>query len=329
MYHDQGSNGKGSATAAGIDLGSNSFRLLIATVSEKFFQPLVKELITVRLAQDLARTGILAEAAMARGLEALRVFALALKKRQPRTCRVCGTFALREAQNRERFLDQAREILGENIDILSGEEEAALSLKGALFFLPEVTYPLLLADVGGGSSELVFADGSKNRPSAASIPLGAVSLSEAASGTRLNNREAELALLRRQTRRILENHRQRINPPPLVEKSPLIATGGTATALAALDLGLVCYDEKAVQGWELSSIRLDELVKDLAQLSPRARSELPGLDRGRGEIILAGAAIYLELLTFFGRKSFVVSDAGLLEGILLSALPASARTPSA
>lgn len=328
MYSGQRSNGKAPVTAAGIDLGSNSFRLLIATVSEKVFQPLVKELITVRLAQDLAGTGILSEAAMARGFEALRVFAAALKKNSPRTSRVCGTFALREAQNRERFLDRAREILGENIDILSGEEEAALSLKGVLFFLPEVTCPLLLADVGGGSSELLFADGSKNRPAAASLPLGAVSLAEAVSGAIPDNPEAELALLRRETRRILEHHRQRINPPALPEKSLLIATGGTATALAALDLGLASYDEQAVQGWELSGTRLDELVKDLAQLSPGARSELPGLDRGRGELILAGATIYRELLSLFGRKSLVVSDAGLLEGILLSALPDSAPAPA-
>lgn len=317
MYHTTGSNEKGLATAAGIDLGSNSFRLLIAEVGEKCFSPLVKELITVRLGEDLSSTGRLSSAAMERGRNALGIFAEFLNRYRPNTCRVCGTHALRDATNSELFVQDARVILGKDISILTGAEEATLSFQGVMFFQGgRLGLPCLVADVGGGSSEFVFAESPNQEPAIASIPLGAVSLTEKTTKKYGN----ELTELQKHSRALLESQLTKFFSRQVSRKTSLIGTGGTGTALAALDLGLGCYDALTVQNHMLSSSRLRSLIEKLSDLPPAERSALPGLDNKRGEIILAGAVIYQELLSFFGLDSFVVSDAGLLEGILLSGM---------
>ncbi len=318
MYQHHGSNEKG-VVAASVDLGSNSFRLLIAVISEKGFQPLVKDLVTVRLGQDLAKTGALSLEAMGRGREALKRFAQTLQAHQPATCRVCGTHALRQASNRETFLAEAEALLGQPVEIIPATEEAALSLQGALYFLGgKARYPLLLADVGGGSCEFVFVKDKEQELFITSIPIGAVSLSEIVSGKNPAKGETELSLLQKHTRSIFGNEPQRSFFMSLAAKCQLIGTGGTATALAALDCGLMRYDGEAVQGYILPRTRLCERIDTLSLLLPAERSKLPGLDRNRGEILLAGAVIYRELLSLLATESLVVSDAGLLEGLLFS-----------
>lgn len=318
MYQHRRSNEKGNVAAA-VDLGSNSFRLLIAVISEKGFRPLVKDLVTVRLGQDLAKTGVLSLEAMARGREALQRFAHILQAHEPVTCRVCGTHALRQANNREMFIAEAEAILGQPVEIIAAAEEATLSLQGALHFLgTKVGYPLLLADIGGGSCDFAFAKDEKQNVVITSIPVGAVSLSESVAGKNPENGETELSFLEKRTRAILGHEPQDRFFMPLAAKCQLIGTGGTATALAALDCGLIRYDGEAVQGYALSKARLDERIAALSRLLPAARRKLPGLDPNRGDILLAGAVIYRELLSLLARESLVVSDAGLLEGIFFS-----------
>jgi exopolyphosphatase/guanosine-5'-triphosphate,3'-diphosphate pyrophosphatase len=196
--------------------------------------------------------------------------------------------------------------------VLSGEEEARLALLGMLSALPEKQrrYPLLLADVGGGSSELIRQATAGSAPRVISLPLGAVGLSEEFGADRASMGEKIRATLTPTLRHLAEGDF-------LGQDLSLVASGGTATCLAALALGLDRYDARQVQNYILSQAALNRLVARLAGLSPEEHNALPGLADGRGEIIVAGAMILQELQQALASP-VLVSDAGLLEGILLS-----------
>ncbi|MEW6595329.1 MAG: Ppx/GppA phosphatase family protein [Thermodesulfobacteriota bacterium] len=295
---------------AAIDLGSNSFRLLIATLRPNgAMQPLVKKLITVRLGQGLHTTGRLDQEAMARGLEALARFAALLDAHHPQRLRACATHALRTAANRDEFLAPAARLLGQPIEVIDGHTEAALALAGVRQAVGGDAH-LLVADVGGGSSELIGEGG------VTSLAIGTVSLTERFLTPTPPPTPESLAAVRTAIAAAVSESILPFLPPGTL----LVGSGGTATALAALDLGLITYDESKVQGHRLPLARLRELTGQLARLDAQGRNQLPGLDQGRGEILLAGALIYEHLLTKLSAATLTVSDAGLLEGILWSTL---------
>jgi len=316
--------------AAGIDIGSNTFRLLVARVTDGRLTTLVKELATVRLCRQLAERGVLDPEAVSRSLDVLQRFNTILGRQQPRFIRACGTAALRAAANRNAFLRPAQETLGIPIEIISGAEEARLSLAGTMAFM-KISDPgsILLVDVGGGSTELAFTetnggtlpDANQRNPVVVSIRLGVVGLTEGfLRHTRITPEETAAM-----TDHIRQHLAAAMREMPLcLEASPsllVIGTGGTATSMAALDLDLDRYAEEKIQAYRLTRSRLDSIWQRLAGLSAADRNLLPGLQDGRGEILLAGIRIYQVLLAFLDLKQMTVSDAGLLEGILLSRIP--------
>jgi exopolyphosphatase/guanosine-5'-triphosphate,3'-diphosphate pyrophosphatase len=316
-------------TAAGIDVGSNSFRLLVAEVEAEKLTPLAKELTTVRLGQYLSTSGSLSTEAMERGLIALKRYNSILGRFQPRYIRACGTAALRTAANSGDFLKRAREILSVPIEIISGEEEAILGLTGAAAFIKApVCLPQLLVDVGGGSTEFVItapriraqAHEFDRASAVASLELGVVALTERfLAPTVPTTEEVERMSVHIRTQIAAALQRQSIagtDQPPLL----VVGTGGTATAMAALDLGLTRYDADKVQNHELTRQRLDRLWLRLAALPVLERNRLPGLESGRGEILLAGIKIFQILLEELGGEAMQISDAGLLEGLVLSSI---------
>jgi len=290
-------------------MGSNTFRLLVAEFSGDSWRPLRKEMVTVRLGQGLGASGLLQNESMARGWAALAMFAEKMAACRPAFLRVCGTQALRVAANSGDFLVRASALLQSEVEVLSGEEEARLTRLGILASLGQrLFHPLLLANVGGGSSEFIFqaVPGAATRQ--ASQPLGAVALSE-----EFGADTGAMALrIRSVLARALPDICRAVHP------AFLVGSGGTATTLAALDLGLGRYEENRVHGHVLSRSSLFALCDRLRSLSPAGRADLPLLGHGRGEIIVAGAMIHEELLRLLGGEGVVVSDAGLLEGILLS-----------
>lgn len=310
-----------SLVYAGIDLGSNSFRLLIASVLNQQITPLHKRLDTVRLGRGLADTGKLSPEAMALAFQVLNDYRHVLKQYRPSAVRACGTAALRQAKNSTFFLEQASQILDATLAVLSGEEEASLALHGAANILPELLEtPVLLVDAGGGSTELIYANGLNTPRQVSSLPLGAVSLTEKFLDDPAQPSDAYAAMIR---------HIETLLKPffqTLLEKSnhaeqplTILATGGTATALAALSLNLRSYDSALIQGHSLSKDKLKDLLALLQATPPAKRNKLPGLTRKRGEIIIAGAAILAAILRLSNAPALTISDAGLLEGILLNA----------
>ena len=298
--------------ACGMDIGTNSFRLLVAEVADGRLHPLAQELVTVRLGEGLGATGLLAPAAMLRAEAALTRFAGKMASYPVQRVRACATHAVRNASNSRDFLRRAEARTGLSIEVLSGEEEARLALLGMLSALPEKQrrYPLLLADVGGGSSELILQTTAGSAPRVISLPLGAVGLSEEFGADRASMGEKIRTIVTPALRNLADG-------AFLGQDLSLVASGGTATCLAALALGLDRYDARQVQNYILSQAALNRLAARLAGLSPEERHALPGLADGRGGIIVAGAMILQELQQALASP-VLVSDAGLLEGILLS-----------
>jgi exopolyphosphatase/guanosine-5'-triphosphate,3'-diphosphate pyrophosphatase len=304
-------------TAAGIDLGSNTFRLLVANSSAGSLKTLAKKMATVRLARGLEDNGLLDEEAIRKGLAVVRSFQETLTDYRPQSLRVCGTEALRQARNSRLFLRKAEELLQQPIDILSGEEEARLSLAGVLAgYTGSFPGPMLLVDVGGGSTELVFAVAPEGKTRATSLGLGVVSLTEKfLAAPPLNPLSLDSLLT--------ESLNEAFDKLALTKKEqPVIITGcgGTATSMAALDLNLSAYDASKVHGYVLHNTSIEKLWNRLAVLPADERNTLPCLGESRGEILPAGIRIYLMLLKLLQRDRMRVSDTGLLEGILLSGL---------
>jgi exopolyphosphatase/guanosine-5'-triphosphate,3'-diphosphate pyrophosphatase len=304
--------------AAGIDLGSNTFRLLVANCSAGNLTVLAKKMATVRLGHGLEDNGLLHEDSMQKGVEVLRSFGETLDHYQPQSIRVCGTEALRQAENRQLFLHNAEEILQHTIDIINGEEEACLSLAGTLSGYKEpLSSPLLLVDVGGGSTELIFAESPAGKSRVKSAPLGVIGLTEkfiAASQPDIDRMDILIAA-------ILTSAFEKLKLLQIQQPVLIIGCGGTATSMAALDLHLTFYNESLVHGHVLQNTSIEKLWDNLRVLPADKRNALPCLGEGRGEILPAGIRIYHVLLKLLQQDRMRVSDTGLLEGILLSSLP--------
>ncbi len=294
---------------AAVDMGSNSFRLLIARSSAKGLAVVQKELVTVRLSENMRKNNVLSSEAQQRAIQALHFFKSCLEPFNIEQLRACGTEALRKANRKNIFLQKASSILGAPVEILTGEEEAALSFAGVSGFLPVVKKNTLVFDVGGSSTETICKG--KGPAFVKSFPLGAVGLTEAFYLDQIPSND-NLAAARQH---IYSHITQILAPQP---DSYLIGTGGTITALAALDLNLAHYDEKKVHGHVLRASSLNKLIANFSSLTGEERNKLAGLDHGRGEIILGGALIFQIILDHFSQEKILVSDTGLLEGILLS-----------
>lgn len=307
--------------AAGIDLGSNTFRLLVANCSAGRLTVLAKKMATVRLGRRLEDSGLLHEESMDKGFEVLRTFREILDHYQPHSLRVCGTQSLRQAQNSALFLRRAEDILQQPIAIISGEEEARLSLAGTLSGCKEpLSCPLLLVDVGGGSTEFIFAESPAGRTRIKSVGLGVVGLTEKFIETPHPDFAGIDSLLAETFHSVFEA----LQLTEIQQQLVIIGCGGTATSMAALDHNLTSYNESLVHGHVLRNTSIEKLWDKLIALPADKRNTLPCLGEGRGEILPAGIRIYHVLLKLLQQDRMWVSDTGLLEGILLSSLPQAA-----
>jgi len=298
-------------TIAAIDLGSQTFRLAVARIVDNRPQVLASELKNVRLGQDLAANGRLTKNAIIRGVETLRNFRNVLDKYRVCDEIVCGTAALRNAANAGEFLDLA-EAEGFIIKILSGDEEALMSVKGVRTTLPDISAPFLVVDVGGGSSEVVLATNS-NILFNWSLNIGAVNLTEEFIRTD-PPLPAELEKLGFHIRQKLSDLSAKLPQSP----KSVVGVGGTASTLVTMALVMEKYDPRRIRGYALGSQELDKLWNFLTGMKIHARRSISGLESKRADIILAGIAIFREILHITEFKVLTVSDGGLLLGLLTS-----------
>ena len=296
--------------AGAIDVGSNTIRLLIAQIEGNRILPICRDREMVRLGRNFFPERVIGRQPLESALKVLERFQRTGVREGVARFRAAGTGILRESSNTRPFLEAVLRTTGIAIEILSGEEEARLSALGVLSVFQELTGPICIFDLGGGSVEFTWVQSRKIRETV-SLPLGAVGLTEQflLSDPPLKH---ELGRLRGHC---LETLRTGININESV--SCLIGTAGTVTTLTALVKKLAEYDPSRINGSVLDRSTLDRVLFELTSIPLKTRQELPGLEPGRADIITAGLVVVLSILDFFDTDTLQVSDAGLLEGLLL------------
>jgi len=304
---------------AGIDIGTNTLRLLVAETGPDSFHEIYADRKITRLGQDLDRRGMLTREAEDRSLKALADFTEKIRRHAALHTAVIGTSALRNASNAAPFIEEVKIKTGLVIRVITGEEEARLTLAGVVHALKgfgelrrTVLESALVIDIGGGSTEIIVTHPAE-KPTMASLPLGAVYLTE----RYLKNdppTPAEMELLRRAVKDILEENGVLMKPGP---GKACVGTAGTITTLAAMELRLAEYDPDKINGHVLVRETVNAIVRKLTASTLKERRSIPGLETGREDIILAGAVVTQEIMERFGFTMMVVSNGGLREGIVL------------
>ena len=296
-------------TFAAVDIGSNSVRLKIARLQAGRLRPLHEDREVTRLGEGVFGTGFLTPESMADTVRVLRRFHRTTQQIVPDCVRVVATSALRDARNSQAFLEWVRSATGWRVEIVSGIEEARLIHLGLVTDPRIDRAPTLMLDLGGGSCELTVSQGGHIRD-AVSLPLGAVRLSNEF----LRHdppRKGELKSLRGFVTREVNRVVDRIGRAKVRN---VIATSGTAAALAAVASHL--HRGRSRQRNIVSRAEMSRIAKRLARLPIAERRKIEGMGPRRAEIIVAGAAVYHELLERLRLKSFRYSPLGLRDGIL-------------
>lgn len=294
---------------AAIDIGSNTVRMLVGEVYCDQIVPRHYFRHITRLGGGYDPLAGISADASERTLCALELFAQVRDRMNPTCIRAVATEAVRRAVNGEKFVADIMARTGFTVEIIAGEEEASLSSAGVLAALNPQPDAVLIFDIGGGSTEFIVIKKGQ-RLWQKSYPLGVVSLAEAPN--------PDLAIER--ILAILADDLRLAGLFPLLssEDCELVGTAGTVTTLAALDLAMTEYDWQRINNHRLTHSTLLFLHDRLLLLPPTARELLAGMEKGRGDLIVHGAAIVLSLMKLLRKDHLRVSDFGLLEGILLS-----------
>ncbi len=336
-----------AALYAALDLGTNSCRMLIAQPKGSQFHVVDSFSKSVQLGHGLESTGRLNAGSMARTVQALRICERKLRKHDVRRMRLVATEACRRAGNAGAFIAQVRAETGLALEIIEPEEEARLAVISCAPLVSTRTEQLLVVDIGGGSTELVWIDLTRvpraDRPRAImrlhagfkpddaspfpaarvvdwiSVPLGVATLREQFDDVRSD--AARFALMSW----FFEEQLEHFAPYAREQKREgfqIIGTSGTVTTVAASHLGLRRYDRNRVDGLRMSSDQIDKVIRDYLVLGPEGRRQDPRIGRDRHALIMSGAAILQALLRVWPTDRLSVADRGLREGLLYAQMSA-------
>ena len=297
---------------AAIDCGTNSIRLLIADIEGNSFREVVRDMEIVRLGQGVDQTGQFHPDAIARTLSAVDKFAAEIAKRGVEKIRFCATSATRDATNRHLFVDGVRERLGIEPEVISGDEEAALSFAGAIQDLDPSNGPFLVIDIGGGSTEFVF--GTSSVEAARSVNIGCVRMSE----RHFANDPATAAQVELARTDIQAAIAQAAAEVPITHAKTLVAVAGTATTVAAEALDLSEYDRYAIHLARISATQVHDASAMFLTSNREQRLALGYMHPGRVDVIAAGALVLSEIMKATGATEFVASESDILDGMARS-----------
>lgn len=299
--------------AGSIDIGSNTIRMLIVEGNpEGPFREIASDRKIIRLGEGINEQKRLLPHRMEYATQALSEYAETFKRFGDIPVTAVATSAVREASNKDEFLQMVKERTGLIIEVIPWEQEASLTLKGALWQMEAREQNILTFDIGGGSTEFISSWG-KEVLNLAGTSLGVVRLTEKFIARHPADPE-EISLLREHLQTELASVKTRLkNPQPDL----LIGTAGTVTTLAALHKNLYPYDPEKIHRTVLSLETIQSLFDDLKGMSLEERKRLKPLEPGREDLIIAGTAIVLETMSAFSCVNLTVSEYGLREGILL------------
>ncbi|NQD87502.1 Ppx/GppA family phosphatase [Paenarthrobacter sp. CM16] len=309
---------------AAIDCGTNSIRLLIADASTDGapgpLADVVREMRVVRLGQGVDATGELAPEALERTFAAARDYAELITVHGAGRVRFAATSATRDARNRQVFVDGIRDLLGVEPEVISGDEEAALSFAGASSVLPATGEdPILVVDLGGGSTEFVLGD-SNGVIAARSVDIGCVRLTE----RHLRSdppTPAQIAAAEADVDAALDLAAQTV---PLERATAVVGVAGSITTITAHALGLDEYRPERIHGASLDLETIRDACTSLLEMTRDERAALPYMHPGRVDVIGAGALVWRRILDRLASVSngrivaAVSSEHDILDGIALS-----------
>lgn len=295
--------------AAGIDIGSNSIRLIIAEVENNKIKNIIyQEKATTRLATNINKTGILAEEPFNKSINVLAGFRKALNKYNVEKIKTVATSAVREAANGKEFINAAKNS-GIEISIISGKEEGMLEYLGVCSGFDAGRQPLIL-DVGGGSSEIIYMQ-DNNELHTESHKIGVVKMADM-----FDFQKSSTEILEKCSAYIKEFFKD-VTIPNNIQN--FIATAGTATTLAAIDMEMTEYDYNKVNGYKITKEKVIEILNKVYSTPYNKRLEIKGMDKGREDLIIPGILIILEILKKTNLNIITVSDFGLREGAVVRA----------
>ncbi|UCD34356.1 MAG: Ppx/GppA family phosphatase [Nitrospiraceae bacterium] len=304
---------------AAIDIGTNTFRLIIADVacdspgSAFTMREIHSERSVTRLGEGMHETGVLSRDAMDRSMAVLKKYCHDICRYDVHKTWAVATSALREAKNSAAFLEEVTQVTELPIAIISGEEEARLTARGMLHDM-DIPESALMLDIGGGSTELIFAyQGAPDYVH--SLNTGVVHLA----GKFMKNdppRKEDLTAMDRE----ITGHITSVREPfisRIRKDSVFIGTAGTVTALAAIAQDLECFDHGRIHRFPLALSRVKEIWDIISSVPSRERARLIPFELSRLDIIVPGTRILLMLMESFGFNEITVSNNGLREGTLI------------
>lgn len=316
---------------AAIDIGTNSTRLLIASLSGNRINTLVREMIITRLGKNTGSDNIILEESMAKTVNALSEYLELCRQYKVEKIRAVGTSVLRMALNSRQFVKYASEKTGLEVEVISGTEEAKLAFKGVVKSLKntEKTFrqlrdgfmegkkekeKIIVLDIGGGSSEVVSGWSDCSISSIKSIELGSVKISE--KYLKKDRPEAaEIALMNDIIRKTLQKELGRSEP---YKDALLIGVAGTVSSIGSISLGMEKYERDKLNGLVLSEKDIKEIFRMLSGLPTGERRKIKGLQPERADIIIGGTAILLAFLHYFKAERLMLSEHDILDGIIYS-----------
>jgi exopolyphosphatase / guanosine-5'-triphosphate,3'-diphosphate pyrophosphatase len=297
---------------AAIDCGTNSIRLLIADISNGIFKEVVRSMEVVRLGQGVDKNKSFHPDAIKRTLDAVEMFSEVIVSKGVERIRFCATSATRDATNRSLFTDGVRGILGVEVEVIPGEEEAMLSFNGATKELMQSDAPYLVVDIGGGSTEFVF--GSNKVENAKSVDIGCVRMSE----RHFTSQPTTMDQVARAIIDIDSAIAKAASVVPISNAKTLVAVAGTATTVAAAALELKDYDRHLIHLARISAEKVHKVSAMFQSMNKDEIANLGYMHPGRVDVITAGSLVLSRVMAATGASEFVASESDILDGMAWS-----------
>jgi len=298
---------------AGVDIGTLTCRLLIADLpSDGPLKEVRSDRRILRLGEGVDRTRRLNQVAMDRVVQCLKEWREAIDDYRVDACIAVATSAVRDAGNRQEFLEQIKREAAFDVEVITGEEEARRTMLGIRSGLPPGVSDVLALDIGGGSTEFIF-DRIGQKPIVRSIDIGVVRLCE-----RLLHHDPPTSDEIRQAREwVAGETNTAIAEIGNYHTATFVGTAGTITSLAAMAQELAAYEAARIHNYQLQLSTIQDLEQTLLGRTKAGRIGLPGLEKGREEVIASGAIIIRTVMEALGMPNVLVSDLGLREGVLI------------
>ncbi|MGZ8752195.1 MAG: Ppx/GppA phosphatase family protein [Acidimicrobiia bacterium] len=302
---------------AAVDIGTNSVRLLVAEAAvDGSFETVERRMHITRLGQGVDATRQLAPEAIERTVMVLREYREAISDLGVEHVRATATSAARDAMNRGDLFDAGSDALGAELELIAGEEEAALSFRGATSGLAEPG-PYLVVDIGGGSTEFVV--GTTEPTGVISVDIGCVRITE-----QFLHSDPPVAEELSQAVSVVRDHLADVKRalPGIADVATVIGLAGTVTTVAAIELGIPVYDPEQIHHFRLAREAVEDVFRTLATEPAAQRRHNPGLEPDRVDVIVGGTIVLASVMRTFELKEMLVSESDILDGLVLSQIPA-------